>query len=199
MTNTEKQERALEHISFSRMGTWRASRKQFERTYFEGKRAPENQYMAFGKRMNQLADDEIAPANWAEESVRAQLHDIFHGTPEVKLEGLLNHKGQNYKLLGYADRILDDAIVERKSGTTKSCCKNAYRQLHYYDFIRKQAGEKPFLKGQVIWIQTKVSAGEVTCTGKVQTIDAAWGDYHLEQQENIVRQFINEIHLAYPV
>ena len=123
MTNKEKREIALKHISFSRMNAWKSSKKEFERAYFQGVRKPTNKYMRFGNRMDQLANDEIQPETTAEKIVRDQLHDIFDGKPEVELTATLKYEEKEYKLLGYADRILPDMLIERKSGTTKTATK----------------------------------------------------------------------------
>ena len=99
------------------------------------------------------------------------------------------------------ERDGEKILIERKTGRTKECYKDARDQLIMQDTIIAESGEEPLLAGEILWIKTEWYWDglnrKIKLTGDVKTIPQKWTLKSIERKRDDIRKFINSVKQLY--
>ena len=199
LTNKEKRERILSHISFSRMLFWRSTRNRrqaFEDRYIYNKRNDiATKEMKKGKDMDDLLDRKRPPRTDTERKILKKVPFDFQNQKKTII-AKMEYKGKEFEILGEADNYneKEKLITERKDTKNRSIENYATRQMIFYDMINYLNG-RPFYKGLVI-LTMKDDIGENT--GEVVKIEKEWNRGKIIKSIKKVQNFIDEVYEEYP-
>ena len=193
----ENQAKALKHISFSRMMLWFNSRKQFHKRYILEEKQFQSPAMTYGKRLDAIMSQEIAPSTPREVQAFQQAPDILKFHAQKKLHGMIECDGELYDMIGFVDFDDGDESIEQKSGKTPSCYDSGRAQLGFYDLIRIEGGVDEQYKGYIWWLPTVETPNGLDATGEVKKISVAWDDEFIDLQRRKVEVFIRGVLHAY--
>ena len=198
MNNKEKRDRALRHISFSRIKKWRSGIKSFEEHYFSRKEQILTSAMLEGKEIDKLFSGERISENIIEDTLLKKTNIDFIFQKKRKIETTFEHRGIEHKIVGEIDLFdaRDNSIFEVKVSKSYKIVQDARRQLNFYYFILFQNGIDVPKSGQ-IYLVKKDSDNKLT--GEVDIIRHEFSYRAIENVKKAVANFINEVNLRYPI
>lgn len=202
LTNQEKQDIALQHISFSRINTFNTGLKTFEKRYFEGKTTT-TQAMEKGKEVDDNINYGIVK-NAEDEKIQLQLpktNDI-EVISNYKFSTSMDYEGVSYKCVGEADYFGNGNLWlgERKNTYKryiKSMIKYVKKQLHFYSFLNYLITGDTITSGTAYLIIKDDDTRENT--GEVVEIPITLSAEEVKRQRRKVERYIDQIKRLYPV
>ena len=193
-------EKALAHISYSRMMLWKRSRNEFHKRYILGKQMIETAPMRAGKRTNDIVAGIVTPTTEGEKKMLEQFPDFIDGVLSYEIKTELPHKNKKYKMVGEIDYMDHSGeFFEEHKDTTynglERIVKYARNQCEFYGMLlRLKKGVNYPMKAI---IRATIRGEDYKPTGKVEIYEHKWTDKKLDKWERKVREFINDVTYVY--
>lgn len=216
ITNKTAQDRALRHISFSRLKVWESSKRAFIDRYIREKEGKISRSMSEGKRVDQIAHllREKKRGVKVDEDVERELSITDIEKSVVRhipfSESIVDHEyivtsmevdGEEYKMVGEIDyEWVGKQIIEFKmSAGSKGTIASGKKQTEHYDFLRTLQGKKPYFKSVIIVAESEIIGGKVSLTGKVGVHYHKYKQESLDEVRKRVERFVRQIKALFPL